>query len=153
MSFEVIKHLHGGGVHSFFLESKHFQLVLKERGRYFMLQIFETGKFCMRSVFLGKNVAHWLMSNIEHIVVGVSPKQFFTFREGDTAFTLQWSSNSSGQFLLLTELKTSGSRRSIIILEGKERYGWRAFGLELRKVLNPSQYAVGVNGPKFIPQV
>ena len=107
----------------------------------------------MRSVFLGKNVAHWLMSNIEHIVVGVSPKQFFTFREGDTAFTLQWSSNSSGQFLLLTELKTSGSRRSIIILEGKERYGWRAFGLELRKVLNPSQYAVGVNGPKFIPQV
>ena len=83
----------------------------------------------------------------------MSPKQFFTFREGDTAFTLQWSSNSSGQFLLLTELKTSGSRRSIIILDGKERYGWRVFGLELRKVLNPSQYAVGVNGPKFIPQV
>ena len=45
------------------------------------------------------------------------------------------------------------SRRSIIIPEGKERYGWRAFGLELRKVLNPSQYAVGENGPKFIPQV
>ena len=55
------------------------------------------------------------MSNIEHIVVGVSPKQFFTFREGDTAFTLQWSSNSSGQFLLLTELKTGGARRSIFI--------------------------------------
>ena len=107
----------------------------------------------MRSVFLGKNAAHWLISNIEHIVVGVSPKQFFTFREGDTTFTLQWSSNSSGQFLLLTELKTGRSRRSIIILEGKERYGWKDFGLERRKVLNPSQYAVGENGPKFIPQV
>ena len=107
----------------------------------------------MRSVFLGKNAAHWLMYNIEHIVVGVSPKQFFTLREGDTTFTLQWSSNSSGQFLLLTELKTGGSRRSIIIPEGKERYGLRAFGLELRKVLNPSQYVVGENGPKFIPQV
>ena len=83
----------------------------------------------------------------------MSPKQFFTLREGDTAFTLQWSSNSSGQFLLLTELRAGGSRRSIIILEGKERYGWRAFGLELRKVLNPSQYAVGENGPKFFPQV
>ena len=141
-----------GGVRSFFLESKHFQLVLEEGGRYFMLQNFERGKFCMRSVFLGKNAAHWLMSNIEHIVVGVSPTHFFTFREGDTAFTLQWSSNSSGQFLLLTELKTGGSRRSIIIPEGKERYGWRAFGLELRKVLNPSQYAVGENGLKFIPQ-
>ena len=55
--------------------------------------------------------------------------------------------------MLLTELKTGGSRRSIIIPEGKERYGWRAFGLELRKVLNPSHYTVGENGPKFIPQV
>ena len=64
----------GGGVRSFFLESKHFQLVLEGGGRYFMLQIFERGKFFMRSVFLGKNAAHWLMSNIEHIVVGVSPK-------------------------------------------------------------------------------
>ena len=64
----------GGGVRSFFLKSKFFQLVLEEGGRYFMLQIFERGKFFMRSVFLGKNAAHWLMSNIEHIVVGVSPK-------------------------------------------------------------------------------
>ena len=103
---------------------------------------------------MGKNAAQWLMSNLEHLVVGVSPKQFFTLREGDTAFTLQRSSNSSGQFLLLTELKPGGSRRSIILPEGKERYGWRAFGLELRKLLNSSQYAVGGNGlPKFIPQV
>ena len=55
--------------------------------------------------------------------------------------------------MLLTELKAVGSRRSIILPEGRERNGWRAFGLELRKVLNPSQYAVGENGPKFIPQV
>ena len=54
----------------------------------------------------------------------------------------------------MTELKVGGSRRSIIIPEGKERFGWRAFGLELRKLLNPSQYAVGGNGlPKFILQV
>ena len=107
----------------------------------------------MRSVFMGKNAAQWLMSNLEHIVVGVNPKQFFTLREGDTAFTLQRSSNSSSQFLLLTELKAGGSRRSVILPEGKERNGWRAFGLELRKVLNPSLYAVGGNDlPKFIPQ-
>ena len=49
-------------------------------------------------------------------------------------------------------LKAGGSRRSIIIPEGKEKNGWRAFGLELRKMLNPSQYAVGGTGlPKFIP--
>ena len=41
----------------------------------------------MKSVFMGKNAAKWLMSNLEHLVVGVNPKQFFTLREGDTAFT------------------------------------------------------------------
>ena len=77
----------------------------------------------MRSVFMGKHAAQWLMSNLEHLVVRVNPKQFFTLREGDTAFTLQRSSNSSGQFLLLTELKAGGSRRSVILPEGKERNG------------------------------
>ena len=97
-----------GGVRSFFIESKFFQLVVEEGGRYFLLRIFERGKFCMRSVFRGKNAAQWLMLNIEHLVVGESSKQFFTFREGDIAFTLQRSSNSFGQFLLLTELKPVG---------------------------------------------
>ena len=56
--------------------------------------------------------------------------------------------------MLLTELKVGGSRRSIIIAEGKEKCGWRVFGLELRKLLFPSQYAVGGTGhPKFIPLV
>nr|XP_023883457.1 uncharacterized protein LOC111995759 [Quercus suber] len=108
----------------------------------------------MRSVFMGKNVAQWLIANIEHIVVGANSKQFFTFRDSDIAFTLYRSTNFSGQFLLLTELKVGGSRRSIIISEGKEKCGWRAFGLELRKLLYPSQYAVGGTGHhKFIPQV
>ena len=143
-----------GGVRSFFIESKFFQLVVEEGGRYFLLRIFVRGKFFMRSVFMGKNAAQWLMFNIENLVVGENSKQFFTFREGGTAFTLQWSSNSSGQFLLLTELKAGGPRRSLIIPEGKDRNGWRAFGLELRKLLNPSHYAeVGKGLPKFIPQV
>ena len=142
-----------GGVRSFFIESKFFQLVLEEGGRYFLLRILERGKFFMRSVFLGKTAALWLMNSIEELVVGKSSKQFFIFKEGDTAFTLQRSFNSSGQFLLLTELKAGGSRRSIIIPVGKEKLGWRAFGLELRKLLYPSHYAVGGYGPpKFIPQ-
>ena len=49
-----------GGYHSFFIESKLFQLVIEEEGRYFSLQIFERGKYSMRSVFMGKNVAQWL---------------------------------------------------------------------------------------------
>ena len=94
------------------------------------------------------------MDNIEHIVVRANFKQFFTFRDSDIAYTLQRSTNFSGQFLLLTKLKVGESRRSIIIPEGKEKNGWRVFGLELRKMLYPSQFAVGGTGhPKFILQV
>ena len=50
----------------------------------------------MQSMFMGKSAALWLMQNLEHTVIGVNPKQFFTFREGDTAYTLQRGSNSFG---------------------------------------------------------
>ena len=63
-----------GGFCSFFIESKFFQLVVEEGGRYFLLGILERGKYFMRSVIMGKNAAQWLMNNIEHIVVGVNSK-------------------------------------------------------------------------------
>ena len=88
-----------------------------------MLRIFEWGKYFMKSMFMGKSVAAWLMKNIEQMVIGVNPKQFFTFREGDTAYTLQWGSNSFCQFLLVSELKVGGLQRSVIIPEGKEKHG------------------------------
>ena len=143
-----------GGVCSFFIESKLFQLVVEEGGRYFSLRIFERSRYFMMSVFIGKNVAQWLMKNIKQIVVGVSPKYFYTFREGDLAYTLQRSFNSFGLFLLLTEFKVGGSRRSIVIPVGRAKHGWRVFGLELRKILEPKNYVNG--GPwqlKFVAQL
>ena len=107
----------------------------------------------MKSVFMGKNVAQWFMKSIEQIVVGVNPKYFYTFSEGDLAYTLQRSSNSFGLFLLLTELKVGGSRRSIIIPVGRAKNGWRVFGLELRKILEPENYVNGGTGHlKFVAQ-
>ena len=87
-----------GGFHSFylFIESKLFQLVVKEVGSFFFLKIFEWGKYFMQSVFMGKNVALWLMPNIEHTMIGANPKHFFMIREGDTTYTLQRGSNSFG---------------------------------------------------------
>ena len=41
----------------FFIESKLFQLVVKEVGSFFFLKIFEWGKYFMQSVFMGKNAA------------------------------------------------------------------------------------------------
>ena len=84
-----------------------------------------------------------MIKSIEQIVVGVSAKYFYTFREGDLAYTLQKSSNSFGLFLLLTEFKVGGFKRSIIIPVGKVKNGWRVFGLELRKILEPENYVNG----------
>ena len=141
-----------GGIRSFFIESKPFQLVVKEGGNFFVLQIFERGKYFMKSVFMGKSAALWLMKNIEYTVIRVNPKQFFTLREGDTAYTLQRGSNSFGQFLLVSKLKVGGLWSSVIILKGKETHGWKVFGLELRMMLEHNQYAFGDLGhAKFIP--
>ena len=142
-----------GGVRSFFIESKLFQLVVEEGGRYFSLRIFERSRYFMKSVFMSKNVAQWFMKSLEQTVVGVNPKYFYTFREGDLAYTLQRSSNSFGLFLLLTELKVGGSRRSIIIPVGRAKNGWRVFGLELRKILEPENYVNGGTGHlEFVAQ-
>ncbi|KAK9992897.1 hypothetical protein SO802_022600 [Lithocarpus litseifolius] len=89
------------------------------------------------------------MKSLEQIVVGSSPKFFYSFREGDSAYTLQWSSNSFGLFLLLTELKVGGFRRSIIIPVGRAKNGGRVFGLELRKMLELENYVNGGNGQSF----
>ena len=43
----------------------------------------------------------------------------------------------------MTEFKVGGSRRSIIILVGRAKNGWRVFGLELRKLLEPENYVDG----------
>ena len=136
-----------GGIWSFFIESKLFQLVVEEGGSFFALQIFERGKYFMKSVFMGKKGTLWLMNNIEYSVCGINPKQFFTFRYGVTAYTLERCSNSFGQYLLLTELKVGGLRRSIIIPERKAQCSWKGFGLELRIMLEPNQYALGVAKP------
>ena len=49
----------------------------------------------------------------------VNPKQFFTFRDGDTAYTLQRCSNLFGHYLFVADLKVGRLRRSIIVPEGK----------------------------------
>ena len=55
-------------------------------------------------------------------------------------------------FPLLTEFKVGGFRRSIIIPVGKVKNGWRVFGLELRKILEPEKYVNGGTG-QFVAQL
>ena len=103
----------------FFIESKLFQLVVEEGGNFFSLKILGRGKYYMQSVFVGKSAALWSMKNLEHTVIGVNSKQFFMLREGDSTYTLQWGSNSFGQYLSMTELNVGKLWRSIIIPTGK----------------------------------
>ena len=93
------------------------------------------------------------MRSLEHTVIRVNPKQFFTFKEGDTAYTLQRGSNLFGQYLSVTELNVGGLRRNIIIPAGKFQQGWKTFGIELRRRLEPSQYALdGLNFVLYKPK-
>ena len=53
----------------------------------------------------------------------------------------------------MSEFKVGGHRRSVIIPGGKAQNGWKVFGLELRKMLEPDQYAFGGLGQaKFVSQ-
>ena len=56
-----------GGYHSFFIESKLFQLVIEEGGRYFSLQIFERGKYSEVS-FHGEECSTMAEKEIEDVV-------------------------------------------------------------------------------------
>ena len=38
----------------------------------------------MKTVFMGKNVAQWVIKSIKQIIIGISPKNFYSFREGGT---------------------------------------------------------------------
>ena len=83
----------------------------------------------MQSVFMGRSAAPWIMRNLEHTVIGVNLKQFFTFRECDTAYTLQRGSNLFGQYLSVIELKVGGLRRTIIIPAGNYNKDGELLGL------------------------
>nr|XP_023907385.1 putative disease resistance RPP13-like protein 1 [Quercus suber] len=51
-------------------------------------------------------------------------------------------------------IKSSKERRSIIITEGRAKNGWRVFGLELRKMLEPENYVNGGSShSKFVAQL
>nr|POE57135.1 hypothetical protein CFP56_34099 [Quercus suber] len=63
---------------------------------------------------MDKSAALWTTQNLEHTVSGVSPKQFFMFREGDTTYTLQRGSTLFQQYLSVTELKAGGFSQSAV---------------------------------------
>ena len=46
-----------GNFEVYFIESKLFQLVVKEGGNFFSLKILEWGKYYTQSVFMGKSAA------------------------------------------------------------------------------------------------
>ena len=43
----------------------------------------------------------------------------------------------------MSEFKVGGHQRFVIIPRGKAQNGWKVFGLELRKMLELDQYALG----------
>ena len=86
----------------FLLNQSCFNWWLRKGGTFSHLRFLNEGSIFTQSVFMGKNAARWLMHSLEHTVIGVNPKHFFTLREGDIAYTVQQGSNLFGLYLLVT---------------------------------------------------
>ena len=50
--------------------------MVEEGGQYFSVRIFERSRYFIKSIFMGKNAAQWVLKSTEQIVVGISPKVF-----------------------------------------------------------------------------
>ena len=109
---------------------------------FYQLRIYERGRDSLRSIFMGKGSAKRLLLNVNELISGQSHGQFAKFfREGDECFLLQLRSNTYGAFLLISELINGRRKGSLVVPEGKSGSGWRGFGLQLRKVIDPKSLA------------
>ena len=125
-----------GGVRSFRIESKRFDLI-REGDGIVSVSLFESGRFMGHSVFMGKNGAQWLGKCIEENVVRETKQAFIrTFRESDKGYVIRRFINKNGCYLELTDYGRGGCKGRLAIPEGQKQSGWRGFNKELQLLLN-----------------
>jgi hypothetical protein len=116
------------GTSKFFIESKYFEFILESGGSFFMLRVVERDKGYYQLIILGRNEAFWLLlttddgSRLENNL-GYLRKS----REPQRTLWGQRCSNFLGRYLAIKELNCGGRGRSILILEGKNSWGWGGF--------------------------
>ena len=125
-----------GGVRSFHIESKRFDLI-REGDGIDSVSLFESGRFTRHSVFMGKDRARWLGKCIEENVVRETEQAFVrTFRGSDKGYVIRQFTNKNGCYLELIDYGRGGCKGRLAIPEGQKQSGWRGFNKELQLLLN-----------------
>ncbi len=122
----------------FHVESKLFELVKNA----IEVSIIEHGRKHRSTVSMGFAAAFWLRDSLLEIAKLSNTKNVFrSFKEGNKVFVVQKQQNGRGSFVTITVLGDSKGRGSVIILAGKEAWGWRGLSAELDGLLNPKAVA------------
>lgn len=117
------------GTSKFFIESKYFEFNLESGGSFFMLRVVERDKGYYQLLILGRNDAFWLLLTIDdgsrlENNLGYLRKS----REPERALRGQRCSNFLGRYLAIKEFNGGGRGGFIVILEGKNSWGWGGLG-------------------------
>lgn len=126
------------GTSKFFIESKYFEFILDSGGSFFMLWVVERDKGYYQLIILGRDEAFWLLlivdddSRLENDLGYLRES-----REPQRALRGQWCNNFLGRYMAIKEFNDGGRVRFILILEGKNSWGWCGFVETLQKLLSP----------------
>jgi hypothetical protein len=126
-----------GGVRSFRIESKRFDLI-REGDGVDAVSLLETGRYMRHLVTMGKAGARWLGKCIEENIVRETEQAFVrTFREQDKGYVIRRFENKRGRYLEIADYGRGGCKGRLDIPEGQKQSGWRGFNKELTLLLNP----------------
>ena len=125
-----------GGVRSFRIESKRFDLI-REGDGVDAVSLLEIGRYMRHLVTMGKEGALWLGKCIEENIVRETEQAFVcTFREQDKGYVIRRFENKRGRYLEIADYGRGGCKGRLAIPEGQKQSEWRGFNKELTLLFN-----------------
>ena len=89
----------------FFIESKTFEFLVEEGGKFYMLHIYERNRDSLCSMFMGRESAEHLLTTMEDVTSSANPGSFArTFRDDDKLFIMQLGANAYSNFVMISKL-------------------------------------------------
>ena len=126
-----------GDTRFFHVESKSFELIKNA----FEVCIIERGRQHRSEVSMGFATALWFRDAILEVAkLSRDQNVFRSFREGNKVYVIQKQRNDRGNFVTVTVLGDSKGRGGVIILEGRESWGWRGISMEVDGLLRSKAF-------------
>ena len=127
-----------GDTRLFHVESKLFEL----KKNAMEVTIIERGKKHRSIVSMGFVAAFWFRDSLlEVATLSRDQNAFRSFREGNKVYVVQKQRNDKGNFVTVTILGDSKGRGGVIILEGRDCWGWRGISVEIGELLSSKAMA------------